>query len=77
VTSGLQFITAEGYPDTFDRIVYNPFLKIPPSTPTYFATHVRAAYSIFDNCEDVRHFSQHSHSVTINSHNGQLTLYTD
>jgi hypothetical protein len=25
----------------------------------------------------VRHFSQHSYNVTINSHNGQLTLHTD
>jgi hypothetical protein len=24
----------------------------------------------------VRHFSQHSYNATINSHNGQLTLYT-
>jgi hypothetical protein len=41
---------------------------------------VRPAYSdisIFGICEDVRHFSQHSYNVTINSHNGQLTLHTD
>ena len=33
--------------------------------------------SIFVICEDVRHFSQHSYNVTINSHNSQLTLHTD
>jgi hypothetical protein len=33
--------------------------------------------SIFGICEDVRHFSQHSYTVTINSHNGRLTLLTD
>jgi hypothetical protein len=33
--------------------------------------------NIFGICEDVQHFSEHSYNVTINSHNGQLTLYTD
>jgi hypothetical protein len=33
--------------------------------------------SIFGIYEDVRHFSQHSYNITINSHNGQLTLHTD
>jgi hypothetical protein len=33
--------------------------------------------SIFGICEDVRHFTQNSYDVTINSHNGQLTLDTD
>jgi hypothetical protein len=33
--------------------------------------------SIFGISEDVWRFSQHSYSVTINSHNGQLTLHTD
>jgi len=33
--------------------------------------------NIFGICEDVRHFSQHSNNVTINSHNSQLTLHTD
>jgi hypothetical protein len=33
--------------------------------------------SIFGICEDVRRFSQHSYNVTINSHNGKLTLNTD
>jgi hypothetical protein len=33
--------------------------------------------STFGICEDVRHFSQHSYNVTINSHNGQLTLHTN
>jgi hypothetical protein len=28
-------------------------------------------------CDDVQHFSQHSYNVTINSHNGQMTLHTD
>jgi hypothetical protein len=32
--------------------------------------------SIYSIYEDVRHFSPHSYNVTINSHNGQLTLYT-
>jgi hypothetical protein len=33
--------------------------------------------SIFGTCEDVRHFSQHSYYVTINSHNSQLMLHTN
>jgi hypothetical protein len=33
--------------------------------------------NIFGICEDARHFSQHSYNVTINSHNGKLTLHTD
>jgi hypothetical protein len=33
--------------------------------------------SIFGICEDVGHFSQNSHDVTINHHNGQLTLHTN
>jgi hypothetical protein len=33
--------------------------------------------SIFGICEDMPHFSQHSYSVTIDSHNGQLTLNTN
>jgi hypothetical protein len=33
--------------------------------------------SIFGICEDVLHFSQHSYNVSINTHNGQLTLHTD
>jgi len=33
--------------------------------------------SVFGICEDVRHFSQHSNIVTINSHNSHLTLHTD
>jgi hypothetical protein len=33
--------------------------------------------SILAICEDVRHFAQHSYSVTINSYNSQLTLNTD
>jgi hypothetical protein len=32
---------------------------------------------MFGICEDVRHFSQHSYSVAISSHNGNLTLHTD
>jgi hypothetical protein len=32
---------------------------------------------IFGICEDVRHFSQLSYNVTINSHNSQLTLHID
>jgi len=35
------------------------------------------AISIFGICEDVRHFSQHSNNVTVNSHSSQLTLHTD
>jgi hypothetical protein len=35
--------------------------------------HIR----IFCICKDVRHFSQHCYNVSINSHNGQLTLDTD
>ena len=46
-----------------------------------FATHVRALrvvrLSMFGICEDVRHFSQHSYNITMNSHNSQLTLPTD
>jgi len=30
--------------------------------------------SVFGICEDLRHFSQHTNNVTINSHNSQLTL---
>jgi hypothetical protein len=33
--------------------------------------------SIFGICEDMRHFAQHFHNVTINSYNSQLTLHTD
>ena len=33
--------------------------------------------SIFGICEEVWHFSQHSHNVTINSHYSQLRLHTD
>ena len=33
--------------------------------------------SIFGICKDVRHFAQHSYNVSINIHNGQLTLHTD
>jgi hypothetical protein len=29
-----------------------------------------------DIYENVRHYSQHSYNVTINNHNGQLTLHT-
>jgi hypothetical protein len=45
----------------------------------HFATGVREVYqhiSIFGICEDLRHFPQHCYNVTINSHNGQLTLHT-
>jgi hypothetical protein len=34
-------------------------------------------FSIFSICEDGQHFSQHSYNVTINSHNGQMTLHTN
>jgi hypothetical protein len=33
--------------------------------------------SIFGICEDVRHFSQHSYSIAITSHNSQLKLHTN
>jgi hypothetical protein len=33
--------------------------------------------STFSICEDVWHFSQRSYNITINSHNGQLTLHTE
>jgi hypothetical protein len=33
--------------------------------------------SIFGICYDVRLLSQNFYSVTVNSHNGQLTLHTD
>jgi hypothetical protein len=46
----------------------------------HFETRVRTTYqhiSIFGIYENVRHFLQHSYSVAIYSHNGQLTLHTD
>jgi hypothetical protein len=33
--------------------------------------------SIFGICDAVRHFSQHSYNIAVNSRNGQLTLHTD
>jgi hypothetical protein len=51
----------------------NTFSKIPPSTSMHFATCVRATYSVFGICGDIRH----SYNVSINSHNGQLTLHTN
>jgi hypothetical protein len=48
------------------------------SSGTTIAEAINIQYiSIFGICEDVRHFSQHSYNVTINSHSGQLTLHTN
>jgi hypothetical protein len=60
---------------------HNTFSKISPSASMHFETSAREDriqhISIFGICEDVRHFSQHSYGVTINSHNGQLTFHAD
>jgi hypothetical protein len=56
---------------------YDPeFDGIPQSSGTTIAQVVNVQHiSIFGICVDVRHFSQHLlYIVTINSHNGQLTL---
>jgi hypothetical protein len=48
------------------------------SSGTTIAEAVNAQHiSIFGICEDVRHFSQRSYNVTVNSHNNQLMLHTD
>jgi hypothetical protein len=55
-----------------------PTVLFNSSSGTAIAEAVNVRHvSIFGICEDVRHFSQHSYNVTINSHNGQLTLHTD